>query len=587
MKHNKIMLFLIGVMLVMSFAPMGNAQTNSLAVWENIADGTLTSTWVEVADGEWAGQNDSGVWEYNCTTSDFAWTYNATTNGDRWMNTWEVTANDAEAGVASIMVHNLTVFYGVVYYLDFNGTGPEAYIIYYDGADFYYWNDADTFDTNVSNATDLSHDCEWDYFNGWCRVKAEWNFNDATWLAVRFKIWEPSGDEPIDWMVDEQISPCDYSGTSYKSGLFADGRYDLDPTEVDFRRIFFWNLSYDEYAPILPLVNLEIACPTITAEDLYVDYVDYMDTDDVWNQTQLMKTYINLWDLATIYTEDFWGDASNQNDTVYHFSIMITDTRDFFTQMFGPGIPDEFPDNMLLMRTFLAPDGSDNESDYMLLRIDTDNNDIYDSYDYAIWSNDTDMILYQGWTPFVDPWFGDMYSGPVTTGEFGEGFRDQSYYMYETFISWDKIYNGATGERVGTDICRMSINWYDNDTDSFLAIADFDPTDDTNPYPATDGRIASDDPTFLGYNDSMNWVYFWVDTSISGTPLADPEDPVSLLTGVPHEFATNYIPIIMAGALLFTVIAIALTGDLTVDKLVALLVIAIIAIVTISIIMGV
>jgi hypothetical protein len=93
------------------------------------------------------------------------------------------------------------------------------------------------------------------------------------------------------------------------------------------------------------------------------------------------------------------------------------------------------------------------------------------------------------------------------------------------FINWDKIYNGSSGERVGDDLCRMSIGWYDYDTDDSVYMQDYDPTDDANPYPATDGMSWSDDPVFLGYNDSQNWLYFQVDTSISGEPMADPEDP--------------------------------------------------------------
>jgi hypothetical protein len=228
----------------------------------------------------------------------------------------------------------------------------------------------------------------------------------------------------------------------------------------------------------------------------------------------------------------------------------------------------------------------------MVLRIDTDNNDVYDSYDYAIWSNDTDLILYQGWTPFVNPFFADMWGGPVGyDGEFGNIFRDKAYYEWDVYINWDMIYNGSSGERIGDDLCRMSIGWYDEDTlltSEMVFMQDYCPTDDASPYPATDGMDFADDPVFLDFNDSQNWLYFQVDTSISGEPLADPEDPpASVLTGLPHEIGTNYIPIVMAGALLFTVIVIALTGDLTIDKLVALLVIAIIAIVTISIIMGV
>jgi len=414
--------------------------------------------------------------------------------------------------------------------------------MYYNSSEIFYWDEGVGWDTNVSNATDYSGDCEVDYLTGsQARVKAIWNWetDDGTSnCTVRFKIWDPSGDEPIQWMVDVGFTYHEldvFAGISgYYPGIVADHSWeDGGDTTTLFRRIFFWELYYDLYAP---LVNNEIACPTMTADEFYTTWDEYMDTEDIWNETQLFKDFINHFDLDAIYTDDLWGDADNQNDTTYVFSLMMTDSRDFFEEFFGDDIPDDFPDNVLGMYVYNTPDGSQNESDYMLLRIDTDNNGVYDSYDYAIWSNDTDQILYQGWTPF-EGWFADMFSGAVWSGEFGEVFRDDTYFMWEVFINWDMIYNGSSGNRVGTDICRMSIGWYDNDTDVMLLLQDFDPEEDTSPYPATDGRNASRDPVWEEYNDSSNWLYFYVDESISGEPMADPEDPEA--TTDAEDFTAN------------------------------------------------
>jgi hypothetical protein len=257
--------------------------------------------------------------------------------------------------------------------------------------------------------------------------------------------------------------------------------------------------------------------------------------------------------------------------------------------MFGPPLPDDFPDNLLMMRAFVPIDGSSNDTDFMLLRIDTDNNDAYDSYDYAIWSNDSDIIFYQGWTPFTSAFFGDMWSG--STGgpdEFGNIFRDKLYYEWDVVINWDMVYNGSSGQRIGDDLCRMSIGWYDQDTaltSEMVFMQDYDPTDDDNPYPATDGMDFDDDPVFLDFNDSSNWLYFQVDESISGEPLADPEDPIEL-TGLPGEIGTNYIPIIFACALIMAVSLIIVSGEITVDKLITILILSIIAIVAVSILIG-
>jgi len=516
--------------------PFASAQTDSLAVWENIADGALTSTWVENETADWKPQNVSGIWSYNCTvTDDVSFTFNESVNADRWFDTFEVTSDDSEAGVGSVMVNNLTSYYAILYYYvstDHGDGGPQAHLVCYDEDHFDYWNGTG-FESNASNASDLDNDWEKDYSSGYMRVKVMWDFHSTIGCSLHFKMWDPSSDEYPLWMVDLEFpNHPSITTTTFKSGLFVDSRYDLDASETDFRRILFWDTAYDMYVPSLPIVNEYIACPTIDCTDAYTLYDEYadLDFDDVWNRTQMLKDWVNLWDLQVIYSEALYQTSLlpyNQNDSVYYFSQMFTDTRTFYTQMFGPGIPDDFPDNMLMMRAFLPIDGSSNDTDFMVLRIDTDNNDVYDSYDYSIWSNDSELILYQGWTPFTDPFFGDMWSGAVWTGDFGEVFRDKAYYEWDVFINWDMIYNGSSGLRVGDDLCRMSIGWYDYDQDDSVYMQDYDPTDDATPYPATDGMSWSDDPVFLGFNDSSNWLYFQVDESISGEPLADPVDPVT------------------------------------------------------------
>jgi hypothetical protein len=587
-------------MLTTSFA---SAQTGSLSTWENIADGTLTSTWVENETVDWKPQNDSGVWEYNCSvTADVSFTFNETVNADRWFDTFEVVSDDSEAGVGSVMVNNLTSYYAIVYYYvstDHGPGGPQCHLMCYDTDHFDYWNGTG-FENNASNASDLDNDWEKEYSAGdFYRVKVMWDFHSTIGCSLHFKLWNPSGDEYPEWMVDLEFpNHPSITTTTFKSGLFVDSRYDLDASETDFRRIFFWDTAYDMYVPILPTVNEYIACPTINCFDVYGMYNDYadLDPDDIYNQSQLFKEYVNLWDLQVIYSEEFFDGALlpyNQNDSVYHFSLMFTDTRAFYEQMFGPGLPDDFPDNMLMTKTFLPIDGSSNDSDFMVLRIDTDNNDVYDSYDYAIWSNDTDLILYHGWTPFVNPFFADMWGGPVGyDGEFGNIFRDKAYYEWDVYINWDMIYNGSSGERIGDDLCRMSIGWYDQDTaltSEMVFMQDYDPTDDANPYPATDGMDFADDPVFFDFNDSQNWLYFQVDASISGEPLADPEDPVTYQHDygeTTNRLVYDVLPIVLALALIVLLFAMIFSGAGSIEEWIKLLVIIVIIVIVIQVILS-
>jgi len=596
------MCYLLLGMLLAVLPVTVTAQTDSLTVWENIADGALTSTWVENETADWKPQNASGIWEYNCTVlTDVSFTYNDTA-ADHWFNTFEVTSDDSECGVGSVMVNNLTSYYAIIYYYNSVDHGPDgfpsAHLVCYDTDHFDYWNGTG-FESNESNASDLDNDWEKDYSAGdFFRVKVMWDFQSTIGCSLHFKLWDPSGDEYPLWMVDLEFpNHPSITTTTFRPGLFVDSRYDLDPSETDFRRIFFWDVAYDLYAPILPIVNEYIACPTINCNDVYVMYDEYadLDPDDFYNTTQLFKEFINLWDLQVIYSEEFFDGALlpyNQNDSVYLFSLMFTDTRDFYEDMFGPGLPPDFPDNMLMMRAFVPIDGSQNDTDFMVLRIDTDNNDLYDSYDYAIWSNDTEEIYYQGWTPFTNTFFANMWSGPTgSSDEFGNVFRDKLYYEWDVFLNWDMIYNGSSGQRVGEDICRMSIGWYDYDTDDSVYMQDYDPTDDDSPYPATDGMSWSDDPVFLGYNDSSNWLYFQVDTSISGEPMADPEDPPSDsiyddMDPTTSNLLQNILPIILAAAFIAVIAGMFFTQTLTVESLIALMISGIIVVITISVILG-
>jgi hypothetical protein len=158
------------------------------------------------------------------------------------------------------------------------------------------------------------------------------------------------------------------------------------------------------------------------------------------------------------------------------------------------------------------------------------------------------------------------------------------------FINWDKIYNGSSGERVGDDLCRMSIGWYDADTDSdLLLMQDYDRTDDANPYPATDGRNATRDPTWEEYNDSSNWLYFQVDESISGEPLADPEDPVSVyddLDPTTTNLLTNILPLVIAVLLFVVVIGMIFSMGITKESLITIMLISILAVIIIQVILG-
>lgn len=581
---TKIILIMLVASLVLPVATI--AQTDSLAVWENIADGTLTSTWAETSNANWKGQNESGVWSYNNTaTASLNWTYNASITGSRWMQTWEANCDDAEGGIGSAMFVDATHYYAVIYYLSFNGTDPAIYIIYDNAGTVNYWDSTPgTWTTNMSNATDYTN-YEKDYENGWVRFKAIWNwgasFDNCT---VRFKAWETTGDEFPLWLCDAVINSYVPDVTSTYPGLVVDKRWDLDSATTLFRRIWFWNLSYT----MTPGLNHVINCPTVSIDTILTTYAEAEDPD-LWNATQLYKDFINLFDLTSFYDEDFWGVTGNQNDTTYVFSMMLTDMDDYW-DMYFPAPPEELPDNVMMFHIFETTDGTSNETDDLLIRWDTDNDGTYEATDVAMWTNDTNTRFYNGWTPNIDVLeYCVMSSGASTSTYAGEVFRDSLYWHRVVLINWDNMYNGSSGERIGDDECRMSMMFYDNATDSIAVLQDFYPGDDDDHYMNTDGRNKSLDPVWYQENTSDFWTLFNVDTSITGEPLSDPEDPASIYTDldpVTVNLLTAVLPLLIAVAVIVLIAGLITTMGATKESLITIMLVTILAVILIQVILG-
>jgi hypothetical protein len=588
MKNRKMLLVtLVGLVCFMMLSPLGIAQTDSLVVWENIANGTLTSTWTETSNANWKGQNASGIWSYNNTaTASLNWTYNASITGSRWMQTWEATCDDPEGGIGSAMFIDSTHYYAVIYYLSFNGTDPAIYIIYYNAGTVSYWDTTPgSWTTNMSNATDYTN-YEKDYQNDWVRFKAIWNWNEQfDNCTVRFKAWETTGDEFPLWLCDTVITAVAPTTSTYP-GLVVDKRWDLDASTTLFRRIWFWNLSYTMTVGL----NHVIDCPTVSINTILTTFADAEDPD-LWNTTQLYKDMINLFDLTSFYEESFFMQPANQNDTIYVFSMMLTDMDDFW-DMYFPAPPDELPDNVLIFHIYETIDGSDNTSDDFLIRWDTDNDGTYESTDVAMWTNDTLTMYYNGWTP-VDapdvPEYVVMSSGASTSTYAGEVFRDALYWHRVVLINWDNMYNGSSGNRIGDDECRMSMVFYDNNTDNIAVLQDFYPGDDDSHYVNTDGRNKSCNPVWYQENDSSFWTLFNADTTITGEPLSDPEDPVSVydnLSPATTNILRVILPMLLAVFILVLIIGVIFTMGLTKESLISLMIVVIFGIILIQIILG-
>lgn len=596
------------LLLITFFMVTASAQTDSLAVWENIPEGVHTSEWTEYYFNEsnfYATPAPEGYFstddnEYIFNTSFYELlSHNDSIPGSRWYQTFMV---DFNLTGASLEEYEFANFAPMIYIPDvnsyYNGDGHEWindsggwYFLRYsfndiEGSPYFYvslvfvdvrsswiyWNgtDWDMVETKL-----VTEDGEGDNINrcihGDIRVKTLWNWENDT-PNIRSKMWCPDEEEePIDWLIDMDFDLVDWhysaegdnvsiiDNTSIYdrypgiAGYGAEINYDAKP--ISFSRIMFWNLSWDTYEETdLPY----IACPTFGYDSFMELYEEFIDLDDVWNATQLFKDFINTFDMISYYEDRLYDPLlENQNDTIYVLSQMFTDVRDLWEEeeYEDPEEYDgEFPDNILWLDFFVTPETEEDVTDLLMIRIDTDNNGVYDDYDYTIilWLNDT--TFYNGSTEINDTvnWWG-AHEKTIGSSPIKEVFRDYNYTRYWLILNWDMFYNGSSGERIGSDLCRMSFMTVDGDTFTTSILQDWNITDDTTP------KDPSDDYDIWTNADPTLWLYFEVDESISGESMADPEDPVEEEEYTPARIDTDSI-IITLNAFLSVILAIFFIG---------------------------
>jgi len=610
---KKFLPFFIMVMLIMTFVTSAvMAQTGSLAVWENVADGTLICDWDETADDVWTADNYSGLWLYNCTGKAYNVSINSTTIGQRWMQTFEVLTSDPTHGISAIQTLDTTLpttrFYAMEYYISHAGVSPKAYIVYHQDGTNYYWNTtAKDWDANVSNATDYSGQQEIDFYSGetFARVKAQWNWGDYDTgddlnCTARFKIWLTDGDEPRTWMIDDAFSM--YSGTSDQSwyaGIGANHTHTADGV-TEFRRIFFWNLSYD-YDEECHTVDEKIpyiGVPQVDAETMLTAIASWSGTD-FYNHTVAFRDAINEWDVTSFYNESY--DASkdgSQNDTVYIFSLLTTGWDDFFEEYFDDfwdGYDEYFPNNILVVIAFNTLDGTIDGDDTAMdwddicrLRFDFDG-DGYDATDYTFWVDGTEQLYgYRGWTHVIpdspDYWYGSgNIDDTIDDASWGRIFRDYDYPSYQFFLNWDLI----SGETDAGECVNISIGFYDNETtDAMCFWQDWNLTNDTTPNtPATDNKTWMEE----AWNTTTNWGILRIEGG--ALDFEDPDNPNDddspNYSETTENLLDNVIPILVAVVAVLMIIGLLFTQGVTTETLMATLVLVILLIVTLQIALGV
>jgi hypothetical protein len=184
-------------------------------------------------------------------------------------------------------------------------------------------------------------------------------------------------------------------------------------------------------------------------------------------------------------------------------------------------VPPVESNNVLWMRVFVPPDGvEDTEGDALSLRFFTDlslddlSPDIMDNmYTIHVLDGETfcsvglDLVpnFAEGYQRFSDP-FAPMFA------DYSSG-----YAIYDVLVDWDALYNTTKDDRVGTDLVRMSLGVYDNDSTHFMVWQDYNVTDERTPLAPPSDEFPYKDQFTL-----MNWGYFQIDTTVTGVELEEP-----------------------------------------------------------------
>jgi len=448
------------VLFLMMLLPTSIAQTGSLAVFENCADGALVATWTENATDQWAPQNSSGDtrYKFNCTgVADGYGTVVNTTSGHRWFGYTEVQTNDTDLMVGPIFGYNGTEDYMCVM---LDQAADSIFIAKYTG-DFAYFNTTDgSWEDERTNGTDYDGGGEtyyWEYVGNYSMMK--WIYNSEPG-QLNFKTWTGAamGNEPTNWLINITHTNLSYS-SDISQGLFSYNDK-AEQMEAYFRRIMFWNLTYDTSASANPdfTGRPQIDVPIYDAATFATEMASlFTMNDSAYNATTAVKDFLNLFDLQSFmrFPASLNETVDDQNDTIYVYSVLLNEVADAVDESF-PAFPDNFtvPDNLLYIVVEDTTDGSDHANDYCLLQFDCDADGTYEDWEksyYVVGNYSTDT--YASYT-------GNTSDGEVSLNMFGwvsnssslvRIHRFDDYKFYHFLIDPDQLLVSDGGSAVGVN----------------------------------------------------------------------------------------------------------------------------------------
>ncbi len=481
----------------------------------------------------WSMNND------NWTTSDLsAWwagnytmTYNLSNNGDdigyAILNESGMNRSQSFGWVKTNFTGETktTVFPMIIFSYN-SSTDFDAVLVAIDSVYFMHYNG--------TNLTELDSGLTWDEIdlmhtwtnnidlqyeqNGYLSEGLYWKllYNEYTG-KVKFKFWGPNFmAEPVGWAAEYAHTNLTHTSfRCYGIGVYnPDGFFD-GTNQMHFDLVNLWQLNYTVNSSATMTISGDtydrphMEYPVYNLSN-FTTYWEYLADNSSKNFSAVdtirtvMKDFItNPMNMESRMWEPLVLEADDQNDTIYYYSCLYDNMRNFTEQIVGE-YPDWMYDEYLHLHVQVCPDGDFDDAgsgtfyDDLIVAIDVDDDGSWDSNDRLFWMGADglrEQLNGDTWVLNVD------YNGTVwlsDTNASGNLHRYEQHMNYGFNLPLATLVKSDGYPLNTSDVFGLNIMVFDDGAETCAVWQNWNETSGSPIYPeASDISLAQ---YFLGYD---------------------------------------------------------------------------------------
>ena len=395
---------------------------------EHLKNDILEEDWIESNSSIWYVNDSSSWWAgnstyaFNATDSDF----DVSILNNSGMNRTQL------FGWCKINSSDSTNLFPMIIFNYANNDSFDAVLFRNDFVYLAHWNG--------TNLTDIASGLTWeeiDLMHQWTNLESQ-EYEEPAYLTVdgayykllyntytgkvKFKYWNSQFmNEPAGWAVEYQHT--DLSTNDSRCIGLGVWNPDSKIATVHFDLFNSWQLNYtvntsasitldgNTYArPHMPFPIINMSLVTEIAE--YFNSTASGNFSAVDTIRDMMKDNItNVMNLESRMFEPTILEAADQNDTIYYYSCLYDEIKNFTEQVTGDDPPDWLYDEYLHVQVQMCTDGDfDNAGsgtyyDDMIIGIDVDNDGTWDSNDRIFWMGADGLRVQYNYYTSVTPVF--------------------------------------------------------------------------------------------------------------------------------------------------------------------------------------